>query len=86
MKRLSIMQQDQFERLLPTFIQIIDLSEQEESEYWSILSDVFEGKEIDSTKPRPSSGSVSSSSMEVGINNKVGISLLLVLLIRSLCA
>lgn len=75
------MQQDQFERLLPTFIQIIDLSEQEESEYWSIVSDVFQGKEIDSTKSRPISGSISSSSMEVGINNKVGGSLFLVLLI-----
>ncbi|OWM75756.1 hypothetical protein CDL15_Pgr021921 [Punica granatum] len=63
--------QDQFERLLPTFIQIIDLTEQEESEYWSIVSNVFEGKEIESAKSRPTTGSITSSSMEIGINNKV---------------
>jgi hypothetical protein len=39
-------QQDQFERLLPTFIQVIDLTEQEESEYWMVVSAVVEGKEI----------------------------------------
>lgn len=39
-------QQDQFERLLPTFIQVIDLTEEEESEYWMVVSAVFEGKEV----------------------------------------
>ncbi|XP_078162447.1 uncharacterized protein LOC144557748 isoform X1 [Carex rostrata] len=38
--------QDQFERLLPTFIQVIDLTEEEESEYWMVVSAVFEGKEV----------------------------------------
>ena len=35
------MQQDQFHRLLPTFIQIIELTEQEESEYWAVVSAVL---------------------------------------------
>ncbi|XP_074576017.1 uncharacterized protein LOC141832410 [Curcuma longa] len=38
--------QDQFQRLLPTYIQIIDLTEQEEAEYWMVVSAVFEGKEL----------------------------------------
>ncbi|EPS60211.1 hypothetical protein M569_14593, partial [Genlisea aurea] len=33
---------DQFERLLPTFIQIIELTEQEENEYWGTVSARFE--------------------------------------------
>ncbi|XP_042417088.1 uncharacterized protein LOC122005907 isoform X1 [Zingiber officinale] len=38
--------QDQFQRLLPTYIQIIDLMEQEEAEYWMVVSALFEGKEL----------------------------------------
>ncbi|KAK1261898.1 hypothetical protein QJS04_geneDACA008903 [Acorus gramineus] len=67
---------DQFQRLLPTFIQVIDLTEQEESEYWMAVSAVFEGKQISpvpsdpSIPEKPSSGS-SSNSLESSINNKV---------------
>ncbi|CAL9053816.1 unnamed protein product [Musa banksii] len=38
--------QDQFQRLLPTFIQVIDLKEEDEAEYWMVVSAVFEGKQI----------------------------------------
>ncbi|KAJ8772004.1 hypothetical protein K2173_027181 [Erythroxylum novogranatense] len=63
--------QDQFERLLPTFIQIIELTEQEESDYWDVVSAVFEGKPVDSISFRPSVSSVASTSVEASINNKV---------------
>ncbi|XP_073019644.1 uncharacterized protein [Primulina eburnea] len=67
---------DQFQRLLPTFIQVIELTEWEEAEYWGVVSDVFEGKSIDSTdansiiEERPSFTS-KSSLLDTGINNKV---------------
>lgn len=73
------LQQDQFERLLPTFIQVIDLTEQEETRYWDVMAAVFEGKQVDSVKSNsscyesPGSDSIGSNSMEVGINNKVGL-------------
>lgn len=69
--------QDQFQRKLPTFIQIIDLTEQEESEYWMVMSAVFEGRKI---LPSPSASdypekssltSYASAPVENGINNKV---------------
>lgn len=63
--------QDQFERLLPTFIQVIDLMEEEESEYRAVLSAVFEGKPVDSIASRPNIDTVASTSMEASINNKV---------------
>lgn len=66
--------QDQFQRLLPTFIQVIDLSEAEEIEYWDVVSSVSEGKQLDSVSSNstPSWSSPSTSgSMEAGINNKV---------------
>uniref|UniRef100_A0A6N2KKB8 GTP diphosphokinase n=1 Tax=Salix viminalis TaxID=40686 RepID=A0A6N2KKB8_SALVM len=63
--------QDQFERLLPTFIQVIDLMEEEESEYRAVISAVFEGKPVDSIASRPSIDTVASTSMEASINNKV---------------
>lgn len=71
------MQQDQFGRLLPTFIQVIELTEQEETLYWTVVSAVFEGKQVSSVLSdssfyeRPSFDSVSSTSMEASINNKV---------------
>ena len=65
------MQQDQFGRLLPTFIQVIDLTEQEESEYWDLVSAVFEGRQVDSLTSRPSFESITSTSMEASINKKV---------------
>ncbi|CAN4089402.1 unnamed protein product [Withania somnifera] len=46
--------QDQFERLLPTFIQIIELTEEEENIYWAIMSAVFEGKPVASVTSNPS--------------------------------
>ncbi|CAN1345192.1 Probable GTP diphosphokinase RSH3, chloroplastic [Linum perenne] len=39
--------QDQFERMLSTFIQVIELTEEEESEYWEVVAAVFEGKAVD---------------------------------------
>ncbi|KAJ1702833.1 hypothetical protein LUZ63_002612 [Rhynchospora breviuscula] len=71
--------QDQFERLLPTFIQVIDLNEEEESEYWMVVSAVFEGKE-NVTVPASSKYAERTISAHVGpspatdpINNKVNL-------------
>ncbi|KAG7981068.1 hypothetical protein I3843_05G213400 [Carya illinoinensis] len=63
--------QDQFGRLLPTFIQVIDLTEQEEFEYWTVVSAVFDGRQIDSLTSSSSFESLNSTSMEASINNKV---------------
>lgn len=64
--------QDQFHRLLPTFIQVIDLSEAEEKEYWNVVSAVSEGKQLESVQRPPSaSGWSTATPMEAGINNKV---------------
>lgn len=66
-----LMQQDQFGRLLPTFIQVIDFTEQEESEYWAIMSAISEGKQIDFATSRMNAESVASISTDAGINTKV---------------
>ncbi|MED6204557.1 hypothetical protein PIB30_010108 [Stylosanthes scabra] len=63
--------QDQFGRLLPTFIQVINFTEQEESEYWSVVSAVFEGKEVDCIISRSKFDLLASTSVEASINNKV---------------
>ncbi|KAL6911780.1 hypothetical protein ACP4OV_000585 [Aristida adscensionis] len=69
--------QDQFGRLLPTFIQIIDLTEEEEEEYWMVVSAVYEGKETSSLTTessyadRSSSDPTSSTPLSDPINNKV---------------
>ncbi|KAH7538415.1 hypothetical protein FEM48_Zijuj03G0197000 [Ziziphus jujuba var. spinosa] len=63
--------QDQFGRLLPTFIQVIDLTDQEESEYWAVVSAVFEGRQLDFITRRPRLNSAALTSMETSINNKV---------------
>nr|XP_043631889.1 uncharacterized protein LOC122603286 [Erigeron canadensis] len=69
--------QDQFQRLLPTFIQVIDLSGAEENEYWNVVSAISEGKQLDSVSMNSSSSESSASisgwstPMEAGINNKV---------------
>ncbi|XWS42894.1 hypothetical protein CRYUN_Cryun16bG0053500 [Craigia yunnanensis] len=63
--------QDQFERLLPTFIQVIDLTDEEESEYWAVMSAVFEGKPVESVASRTSLEYVASNSIEASINRKV---------------
>ncbi|MQL75673.1 hypothetical protein Taro_008047 [Colocasia esculenta] len=69
--------QDQFQRSLPTFIEVIDLTEQEEAEYWMVVSAIFEGKQIASIladfnyNERQHFDNSSSSSGKSGINNKV---------------
>lgn len=68
------MQQDQFGRLLPTFIQVIDLTDQEESEYWAVVSAVFDGRQLDDITSTPRFTSAASTSMETSINNKVSLS------------
>ncbi|KAK7366621.1 hypothetical protein VNO80_08616 [Phaseolus coccineus] len=63
--------QDQFGRLLPTFIQVINFTEQEESEYWAVVSAVFEGRQVDWITSHSKFDLVASTSAEAGINNKV---------------
>ncbi|XP_028764639.1 probable GTP diphosphokinase RSH2, chloroplastic isoform X2 [Neltuma alba] len=63
--------QDQYGRLLPTFIQVINFTEQEESEYWTVVSAVFEGRPVDSIISTPNSESVALTPAESSINNKV---------------
>lgn len=69
--------QDQFGRLLPTFLQIIDLTEEEEEEYWMVVSAIFEGKETcslpseSSYADKSSSEPPSSTPLSDPINNKV---------------
>ncbi|KAL0304546.1 UNVERIFIED_CONTAM: putative GTP diphosphokinase RSH2, chloroplastic [Sesamum radiatum] len=68
--------QDQFQRLLPTFIQVIELTEREETEYWAVVSAVFEGKPIASDASSSSCGekpslAFNSALVDNGINNKV---------------
>ncbi|KAL3837972.1 hypothetical protein ACJIZ3_022563 [Penstemon smallii] len=68
--------QDQFQRRLPTFIQVIELTEQEETEYWSVVSAVFEGKPIDfdesfsNYKEKPSFA-FNPALVDAGISNKI---------------
>ncbi|XP_050384922.1 uncharacterized protein LOC126801572 isoform X2 [Argentina anserina] len=63
--------EDQFGRLLPTFIQVIELTDEEESEYWAVVSAIFEGRQLDYVSPTPRFNSITSTSMEASINNKV---------------
>ncbi|XP_057450155.1 probable GTP diphosphokinase RSH2, chloroplastic isoform X2 [Lotus japonicus] len=63
--------QDQFGRLLPTFIQVINFTEEEESEYWDVVSAVFEGRPVDCITSRPKFDFVASTSVDASINNKV---------------
>ncbi|KAK7308889.1 hypothetical protein RJT34_05207 [Clitoria ternatea] len=65
--------QDQFGRLLPTFIQVINFTEQEESEYWAVVSAVFEGRQVDCITSRSKFDLVASTSAEASINNKVNL-------------
>lgn len=64
-------QQDQFGRLLPTFIQVIDLTEQEETDYWAVVSAIFDGKQLHDCTSGPSFNSATWGAMESSINNKV---------------
>ncbi|KAI3831811.1 hypothetical protein MKX03_002933 [Papaver bracteatum] len=70
--------QDQFDRPRPTFIQVIDLTEKEEVEYWAVVSAVFEGKQVSSipvnssfSERLTSKSVISSSPIETSVNNKV---------------
>ncbi|KAH9305587.1 hypothetical protein KI387_009991, partial [Taxus chinensis] len=70
--------QDQFQRSLPTFIQLIELSKEEKAEYWQVMSAILEGKEVDdgslsSNSSEKSTGSipVSAVSTTTHLNNKV---------------
>ncbi|KAL2349417.1 hypothetical protein Fmac_003417 [Flemingia macrophylla] len=63
--------QDQFGRLLPTFIQVINFTDQEESEYWAVVSAVFEGRQVDWLTSRSKFDLVASTSGEASINSKV---------------
>ncbi|RDY14064.1 putative GTP diphosphokinase RSH3, chloroplastic [Mucuna pruriens] len=65
--------QDQFGRLLPTFIQVINFTEQEESEYWAVISAVFEGRQVDCRMSRSKFDLVASTSVDASINNKVNL-------------
>ncbi|KAG2409638.1 GTP diphosphokinase [Vigna angularis] len=61
--------QDQFGRLLPTFIQVINFTE--ESEYWAVVAAVFEGRQVNWITSHSKFDLVASASAEAGINNKV---------------
>ncbi|KAL9267676.1 putative GTP diphosphokinase RSH2, chloroplastic [Drosera capensis] len=69
--------QDQFDRLLPTFIQVIQLTEEEGCEYWDVVSAVFEGKDVESVKTdceeyqKPKPNNVNSTSAEANVTHKV---------------
>ncbi|CAN1345189.1 Putative GTP diphosphokinase RSH1, chloroplastic [Linum perenne] len=69
--------QDQFERMLSTFIQVIELTEEEESEYWEVVAAVFEGKAVDDIMAGKATGRTAwepsslSTPVEASINNKV---------------
>ncbi|XP_022643234.1 probable GTP diphosphokinase RSH2, chloroplastic isoform X2 [Vigna radiata var. radiata] len=63
--------QDQFGRLLPTFIQVINFTEQEESEYWAVVAAVFEGRQVNWITSHSKFDLVASTSAEAGINNKM---------------
>lgn len=69
--------QDQFQRLLPTFIQLLDLDGQELEEYQEIMDVVFQGKELDTLEcteqADKSTNTVitSGTSTDARLNNKV---------------
>jgi hypothetical protein len=68
-------QQDQFDRSLPTFIQLLDLSEAEREDYWKVMNMVEQGEEVDlfvddhTDNARNNRGSGSSTTTR--LNNKV---------------
>jgi hypothetical protein len=68
---LHLLQQDQFGRLLPTFVQVINFTEQEESDYWAVVSAVFEGKQVDCIASQSKFDLVPATSVDASINNKV---------------
>lgn len=68
---ISSLQEDQFGRLLPTFIQIINFTEQEEAQYRKVVSAVLEGEEVTSISLETGTSSHRALSFDNGINNKV---------------
>lgn len=67
---------------MPTFIQVIELTEWEETEYWAVVSAVFEGKTtLPDLEGKPTPPVVSKSSgekpnsdlVDIGISNKVSL-------------
>ncbi|GAA0140211.1 pyrophosphatase [Lithospermum erythrorhizon] len=71
--------EDQFQRLLPTFIQVLELTEQEETEYRAVTSSVMEDKPIpedlsNSTHGTQNSVGITTRTMlDNGLNNKVSL-------------
>lgn len=71
----TYIQQDQFDRSLPTFIELLDLNEQEQVEYMEVMSMVEEGKEVEEVGltygAEHESSNSSSGSTASRLNNKV---------------
>jgi hypothetical protein len=73
-----LVQQDQFDRSLPTFIQLLELSDQEKQEYQEVMLMVEEGKDVEQNsgsghndnKPVPDDSSAEVSTV-TRLNNKV---------------
>lgn len=68
--------QDQFERPLPPFIQLLELNKQEQAEYWEVMDTVLKGEEVntsDSTQVREKVNKIieASATTETRLNNKV---------------
>lgn len=68
--------QDQFERPLPTFIQLLELDKQEQAEYWDVMDMVLKGEEVN-TAESPQDNEILNSNIQATIstdarlNNKV---------------
>lgn len=73
--RLLVDQQDQFDRSLPTFIQLLDLSDSERDDYWKVMGMVEQGEEVDLFVDDPTDNERnalgSGSSTTTRLNNKV---------------
>ncbi|KAG5123022.1 hypothetical protein JHK82_029759 [Glycine max] len=52
---------------------VINFTEQEKSEYWAVVSAVFEGRQVDWITSRSKFDLVASTSVEAGIDNKVNL-------------
>jgi hypothetical protein len=67
--------QDQFDRSLPTFIQLLDLSDSERDDYWKVMGMVEQGEEVDLFVDDPTDNERnalgSGSSTTTRLNNKV---------------
>ncbi|KAI5072215.1 hypothetical protein GOP47_0012321 [Adiantum capillus-veneris] len=70
--------QDQFERPLSTFIQFLELDEQEQAEYWEVMDTVLKGEEVNTSESKSiqhgqklSESIEASVTTEARLNNKV---------------